>query len=487
MSSSASSASSSSPVAPAGGWVSAGRLSQLRQGEGRRVQLPGGGRKDAVALFRHGAELFALEDRCCHADKSIHGGDIEDLGQCVVNKDGDMGQGGLCVQCPRHQRKFAGGLYFNLRTGEARTPEYTRKFRKMDTHHVRVHDTRVENGEVFVSVRPRSRRSTQVISDDSEDDRRRPKGFLNQLCSKIPLRTRGSAGPSSPSSAPNEKRLREGDDENDEGEKFLSAPLLEVEEVNHNCFIFHFGQPSGVPLPLPPASPVWHVTLRARIDGRLIDRDYTPVSSWDEWRDTSRVRLLIKIYPDGLMTQYLSKLRKGVSVIDMSGPVTTLQLPSFDSPGKAVPSPNTPSHLILFAAGTGVVPMVQILESLQELSGWSSATLLCSYRQPADLLCAQALLEQAAATRNGKIYLRFTFTTPGSLQQDGAMLPPPLQGFSSEGRADRNLCERLLSHVPNDAALKVIVSGPDGFFEAMKECLPPRLRSLASCVNLDEE
>ena len=55
----------------------------------------------------------------------------------------------------------------------------------------------------------------------------------------------------------------------------------------------------------------WHTTLLAMVgandEGPLpwVERDYTPVSGWAEW-DRGEVDILIKIYPDGKATRWLS-------------------------------------------------------------------------------------------------------------------------------------------------------------------------------------
>lgn len=460
-------------------WVCAGKFQDLEEDVGLRVQLPAGGKKDAVALFKHGGQLYALQDSCCHAGKSIHGGDIEDLGTVVVGKRGELGTGGLCVQCPRHQKKFAGGLYFNLASGKACTPEHTSKFRKLDSHRVKVHDAFVDPaGFVYVSAQPRRKHkptaaSVEAIVEDSSPNERRQRD--SALAAAEPVQ-------------PSHKQLR--------GrvavEQMYTCTLRRVHQVNRNAYIFDLGLPANSKLPSAPLSPIWHVTLRATIAGRHIERDYTPISTWSEWQSAGRLRLLIKIYPDGVMTQHLSSLGLG-SAVCVSPPRTTLLVPSFLPPGRFVgaiaSSCSIPRNLVLFAAGTGVVPMVQALTvALQPGMSLRTVTLLYSSKAPADLLCweeLQGLESRRAAAAEAVPEFRLWLAFSG----DGGVVPearwPLVQVIHR--RFDAEAVAQALPDLFLNERIQVIVSGPEGFFGAVREAFPARLKEAAMFVDLDDE
>lgn len=70
-------------------------LEDLHDAEARRFEVG-----DAVlAVIRLGDDVYAIGDRCSHADVSLSGGEV-DAGACTV-------------ECPKH------GSEFDLRTGEA--------------------------------------------------------------------------------------------------------------------------------------------------------------------------------------------------------------------------------------------------------------------------------------------------------------------------------------------------------------------------------
>jgi nitrite reductase (NADH) small subunit/3-phenylpropionate/trans-cinnamate dioxygenase ferredoxin subunit len=63
-------------------WTSLCEFSELREGEGKYVQISG----FELAVFLHQARVYALDNRCPHAGANLSGGWIEDD----------------CVVCPRH-------------------------------------------------------------------------------------------------------------------------------------------------------------------------------------------------------------------------------------------------------------------------------------------------------------------------------------------------------------------------------------------------
>ncbi|KAF1576831.1 NADH-cytochrome b5 reductase 3, partial [Eudyptes chrysocome] len=161
--------------------------------------------------------------------------------------------------------------------------------------------------------------------------------------------------------------------------------LIDKEEVSHDTRRFRFALPStdhilGLPVGQ-------HIYLSARIDGALVVRPYTPVSSDD---DKGFVDLVVKIYfrgvhpkfPDGgKMSQYLDSLKIG-DTIDFRGPSGLLALfPAFFnvfhlslslSSGKFAIRPEKKAEAVtkkvkyvgMIAGGTGITPMLQIIQAI---------------------------------------------------------------------------------------------------------------------------
>ena len=96
----------------------AASLAALPDMAGRRVEVSG----HCLAVFRCGDEVFALGDRCSHAEASL--------------AEGLVSAG--TVECPRH------GAVFDLRSGAALAMPATRP--------VPAYRVEVEGGEVFVHL-----------------------------------------------------------------------------------------------------------------------------------------------------------------------------------------------------------------------------------------------------------------------------------------------------------------------------------------------
>lgn len=95
-----------------------GPLSQFEAGTARRVEIGG----HAVAIVRIGDDVYAIGDRCSHADVSLSAGEV----WCDE----------LELECPKH------GSRFSLETGEPNTLPATQP--------VPVFVARVVDGEVEV-------------------------------------------------------------------------------------------------------------------------------------------------------------------------------------------------------------------------------------------------------------------------------------------------------------------------------------------------
>ena len=135
------------------------------------------------------------------------------------------------------------------------------------------------------------------------------------------------------------------------------------EDVSHDTRLFRFQLPSPKHvLGLPVGQ---HIYLTTFINGELVKRPYTPTTSDD---NQGYFDLVIKIYPQGKMTQYLEKLYIGQTV-EVSGPSGNLIYRGngmFDIRTRK-PEPfvtRRVRRLGLIAGGTGITPMYQILNEI---------------------------------------------------------------------------------------------------------------------------
>lgn len=100
---------------------SIGAVSDLPDGHGVRVDAFG----HRIAVFKIEDQVYAIGDRCSHAEASLAEGEVF---------DGD-------VECPRH------GSAFDLTTGKPDSFPATRP--------VPVYEAEVDGGEVYITVEPR--------------------------------------------------------------------------------------------------------------------------------------------------------------------------------------------------------------------------------------------------------------------------------------------------------------------------------------------
>jgi 3-phenylpropionate/trans-cinnamate dioxygenase ferredoxin component len=96
--------------------VEIGAVDTLPRDRGIRVNLG----DERIAMFRIGDEVFAIDDRCSHAEASLAEGEVFDHE----------------VECPRH------GSAFDLRTGKPLALPATKP--------VRTHEVVVEDGVVYL-------------------------------------------------------------------------------------------------------------------------------------------------------------------------------------------------------------------------------------------------------------------------------------------------------------------------------------------------
>ena len=142
-----------------------------------------------------------------------------------------------------------------------------------------------------------------------------------------------------------------------------------------------------------------HMFLSAKIDGELVLRRYTPISSD---YDVGCVKFVIKAYRPcdrfprgGKMSQYLDALKIG-DYLDFKGPVGEFEYSSngnFTIEGE----PCSATKFNMIAGGTGITPVMQIAaEILRHPEDSTQMSLIFACREENDLLMRSTLDEWAA-------------------------------------------------------------------------------------------
>lgn len=132
-------------------------------------------------------------------------------------------------------------------------------------------------------------------------------------------------------------------------DQFQDFVLTEKNDISHNVTIYRFALPRPTDiLGLPIGQ---HISLAATIEGqpKEVVRSYTPISS-DE--DAGYFDLLVKAYPQGNISKYLTNLQVG-QTMKVRGPK-----------GAMVYTPNMCRHIGMIAGGTGITPMLQVIKAI---------------------------------------------------------------------------------------------------------------------------
>ncbi|XP_022364429.1 NADH-cytochrome b5 reductase 1 isoform X1 [Enhydra lutris kenyoni] len=205
----------------------------------------------------------------------------------------------------------------------------------------------------------------------------------------------------------------------DPNEKYLLR-LLDKTTVSHNTKRFRFALPTAHHiLGLPVGK---HVYLSARIDGSLVIRPYTPVTS-DE--DQGYVDLVIKVYMKGVhpkfpeggkMSQYLNSLKIG-DVVEFRGPSGLLTYTgkgnfSIQPNKKSPPESQVVKKLGMIAGGTGITPMLQLIRAiLKDPDDPTQCCLLFANQTEKDIILREDL-EELQARYSNRFKLWFTLDHP---------------------------------------------------------------------------
>ncbi|KAJ5615374.1 hypothetical protein N7537_000488 [Penicillium hordei] len=226
-----------------------------------------------------------------------------------------------------------------------------------------------------------------------------------------------------------------------EPQQYQRLPLVEKTELATNVYRFVFALPTatGV-LGLPIGQ---HVAIRAVVDGTTVTRSYTPTSNNI---DRGRIELVIKCYPDGLLSgKYLAGLTVGDEV-EFRGPKGSMRY-----------TKGLCRKIGMVAGGTGITPMYQLIRAICENdTDTTEVSLIYANRSESDILLREELERFARQyPKNFKLWY---------------MLDSAPEGWTyGSGYVDQAvLAEQLPAPSPDT---KVMLCGPPGMVNATKKNL----------------
>ncbi|XP_033144631.1 NADH-cytochrome b5 reductase-like protein isoform X1 [Brassica rapa] len=221
-------------------------------------------------------------------------------------------------------------------------------------------------------------------------------------------------------------------------DKWLEFKLQDTATVSHNTKLFRFSFDPSANLGLHVASCLLtRAPLGYNAEGKTkyVVRPYTPISDPEA---KGYFDLLIKVYPDGKMSQHFASLKPG-DVLEVKGPIEKFKY-----------SPNMKKHIGMIAGGSGITPMLQVIDTIvKNPEDNTKITLLYANVSPDDILLKQKLDALQANHPNLKVF--YTVDNPTKNWKGGV-------GYVSKDMALKGL------PLPADDTL-ILVCGPPGMME----------------------
>ncbi|GFQ03462.1 NADH-cytochrome b5 reductase-like protein [Phtheirospermum japonicum] len=199
-------------------------------------------------------------------------------------------------------------------------------------------------------------------------------------------------------------------------EKWIEFKLQDKVQASHNSQLFR--APNG---------------QNAEGKTKYVIRPYTPISDPDA---KGYFDLLIKVYPEGKMSQHFASLKPG-DVVEVKGPIEKLRY-----------SPNMKKHIGMIAGGTGITPMLQIIDAiLKNPDDHTQVSLLYANVSPDDILLKKKLDALSASNPNLKV-IYYTVDNP------------TMDWLGGKGYISKDMVVKGLPS-PSDDTL-ILVCGPPG-------------------------
>ncbi|PLB39783.1 cytochrome b5 [Aspergillus candidus] len=223
--------------------------------------------------------------------------------------------------------------------------------------------------------------------------------------------------------------------------EYRPLPLVAKEALSPNVYRFVFQLPRksdviGLPIGQ-------HVAIKATIDGQTVSRSYTPTSNN---LDLGTLELVIKCYPDGLLTgKYLANLEVGDKVL-FRGPKGAMRYKK-----------GLCKKIGMIAGGTGITPMYQLIRAICENDrDTTEIHLIYANRSEEDILLREELEE-------------FASSYPKTLKVWYMLDHPPQDWKYGKGYVTKDVMRKILP-APSPET-RIMLCGPPGMVNASKKGL----------------
>lgn len=209
--------------------------------------------------------------------------------------------------------------------------------------------------------------------------------------------------------------------------------------ISHNVALYRFKLPNpddvlGLPIGQ-------HISVEADINGKVIQRSYTPTSSDD---DLGHFDLVIKSYPNGNVSKYFAELEIG-QTISVKGPK-----------GQFKYTPGLVRAFGMIAGGTGITPMLQIVRAIvKNPNDKTTVNLIFANVTVDDILLKEELDLLAKNHENFNVFYTLD--------------KPPNDWNGGRGFVTQDMIKKFCPPPAND--IKILLCGPPPMISAMsKNC-----------------
>lgn len=228
-------------------------------------------------------------------------------------------------------------------------------------------------------------------------------------------------------------------------ETFMAFRISAMDRLSKDTYLVRFALPGNSQLGLRPGQ---HLILRGTVDDLEIQRAYTPISPANT---EGYFEVLIKCYQTGLMSQCVKSWRVGDAAF-WRGPF-----------GSFCYKPNQYGELLMLAAGTGLAPMVPILQSITDNAEDETFVTLVGCFKTFEGIYLKAFLQEQARFWNVRTF--FVLSQENSPEQ----LPWSYRDKTRFGRLGQDLVDELVGSCRRKPF--ALVCGSAEFTQDVARCL----------------
>lgn len=228
-------------------------------------------------------------------------------------------------------------------------------------------------------------------------------------------------------------------------ETFMAFRISAMDRLSKDTYLVRFALPGNSQLGLRPGQ---HLILRGTVDDLEIQRAYTPISPVNT---EGYFEVLIKCYQTGLMSQCVKSWRVGDAAF-WRGPF-----------GSFCYKPNQYGELLMLAAGTGLAPMVPILQSITDNAEDETFVTLVGCFKTFEGIYLKAFLQEQARFWNVRTF--FVLSQENSPEQ----LPWSYRDKTRFGRLGQDLVDELVGSCRRKPF--ALVCGSAEFTQDVARCL----------------